>query len=155
MLARGDCIRVKPGERFAVDGTIIEGATTVDESLITGESMPSDKSLGSLIYAGSLNGSGSVLVEVTQTAADSTLANIVSLVEEARGGRGHAEQTIDRFASIYTPVVVVAALVVAIAGGAITGDWRDWATRGLVLLVIACPCALIISTPWRSSQRSA
>ncbi len=146
-LAVGDIIRVKPGERFPIDGSIAEGLTSVDESLITGESMPADKQLGSLVYAGSLNGSGSVVVQMSHTAADSTLANIVELVEEARGGRGHAEQTIDRFASIYTPVVVVAALLVAIAGGAVTGDWRDWATRGLVLLVIACPCALIISTP--------
>jgi Cd2+/Zn2+-exporting ATPase len=146
-LSVGDAIRVRPGERFPIDGTITEGATTVDESLITGESLPADKQTGSRIYAGSLNGAGSVIVHVTHTAAESTLANIVELVEEARGGRGHAEQTIDRFAAIYTPVVVVAAFLVAIGGGAITGDWRDWATRGLVLLVIACPCALIISTP--------
>jgi Cd2+/Zn2+-exporting ATPase len=146
-LVTGDAIRVRPGERFPIDGTIAEGATTVDESLITGESLPSYKRAGSHVYAGSLNGQGSVLVHATHTAAESTLANIVELVEEARGGRGHAEQTIDRFASIYTPVVVGIALVVALVGGAITGDWRDWATRGLVLLVIACPCALIISTP--------
>ena len=146
-LAVGDVIRVKPGERFPIDGSISEGLTSIDESLITGESMPADKQPGSLVYAGSLNGAGSVVVQVSHTAADSTLANIVELVEEARGGRGPAEQTIDRFASIYTPVVVVAALLLAIAGGVVTSDWRDWATRGLVLLVIACPCALIISTP--------
>jgi Cd2+/Zn2+-exporting ATPase len=146
-LAAGDTVRVRPGERFPIDGAIVEGSTTVDESLITGESMPSDKQSGSQVYAGSLNGSGSVVVEVTHTAAESTLAQIVELVEAARGGRGHAEQTIDRFAAIYTPVVVSLAALVAVAGGAATGDWRDWATRGLVLLVIACPCALIISTP--------
>ncbi|MEZ4665982.1 MAG: cation-translocating P-type ATPase [Thermomicrobiales bacterium] len=146
-LVAGDRIRVRPGERFPADGVLDEGATTVDESLITGESLPADKFPGSQVYAGSLNGSGSVVVRVSCTAAESTLANIVELVEAARGGRGHAEQTIDRFAAIYTPVVVGAAVLVAIIGGAATGDWRDWATRGLVLLVIACPCALIISTP--------
>lgn len=146
-LSVGDTIRVKPGERFAIDGVILEGSTSVDESLITGESLPSDKHAGAWVFAGSLNGSGSVLVQVTHTASDSTLAAIVELVEEARGGRGYAEQTIDRFASIYTPVVVGAALLVTIVGAAVTGDLRDWATRGLVLLVIACPCALIISTP--------
>lgn len=146
-LTFSDLIRVKPGERFPVDGTMVEGLTAVDESLITGEALPADKQPGSKVYAGTLNGSGSVLVQVTGGTADSTLARIVELVEEARGGRGNAEQTIDRFAAIYTPVVVVGAMLVALAGGVVTGDWRDWATRGLVLLVIACPCALIISTP--------
>ena len=146
-LTPGDLIRVRPGERFPIDGVIAEGATTVDESLITGESLPADKQTGSQVFAGALNGSGSVLVQVSRTSAESTIAQIVDLVEAARGGRGHAEQTIDRFASIYTPVVVGLAVVVAVAGGVYTGDWRDWATRGLVLLVIACPCALIISTP--------
>jgi Cd2+/Zn2+-exporting ATPase len=146
-LMAGDTVRVRPGERFPIDGVIAEGRSMVDESLITGESLPSDKQPGSPIYAGSLNGSGSLTIEVTHTAAESTLAQIVELVEAARGGRGHAEQTIDRFAAIYTPVVVALAALVALAGGFVTGDWRDWATRGLVLLVIACPCALIISTP--------
>lgn len=146
-LAHGDLVRVRPGERFPVDGVLTEGATTVDEALITGESMPADKRLGSQVYAGSLNGAGSVVVQVTHIASESTIAQIVDLVETARGGRGHAEQTIDRFAAIYTPLVVGLAVLLALAGGIITGDWRDWATRGLVLLVIACPCALIISTP--------
>lgn len=146
-LAVGDVVRVRPGERFPIDGLISEGATTADESLITGESMPSDKQSGSRVYAGSLNGPGSVTVEVLHPATESTLAQIVELVNAARGGRGHAEQTIDRFAAIYTPAVVGMAALLAVVGGAVTGDWRDWATRGLVLLVIACPCALIISTP--------
>ncbi|HET9660211.1 MAG TPA: cation-translocating P-type ATPase [Thermomicrobiales bacterium] len=147
LLMPGERVRVRPGERFPLDGVIAEGATTVDESLITGESLPSDKRLGSQVYAGALNGSGSVVVEVTHTAATSTISQIVDLVETARGGRGHAEQTIDRFAALYTPAVVGLAVLLALAGGVVTGDWRDWATRGLVLLVIACPCALIISTP--------
>lgn len=146
-LGPGDLIRVRPGERFPIDGIIAEGTTTVDESLITGESLPADKQLGSQVYGGALNGSGSVLVRVVHPASESTLAQIVDLVETARGGRGHAEQTIDRFARIYTPVVVGLAVLVALTGGIYTGEWRDWATRGLVLLVIACPCALIISTP--------
>ncbi len=147
LLSPGDFVRVRPGERFPIDGVITEGATTVDDSLITGESLPVDKRSGSQVYAGALNGSGSVVVEVTHSAAESTIAQIVDLVERARAGRGHAEQTIDRFAAIYTPVVVGLAAFIAVAGGVITGDWRDWVTRGLVLLVIACPCALIISTP--------
>jgi Cd2+/Zn2+-exporting ATPase len=146
-LVPGDLVRVRPGERFPVDGVIAEGATTVDESLITGESLPADKRSGSQVYGGALNGSGSVVVEVTHTVATSTISQIVDLVETARGGRGHAEQTIDRFAALYTPLVVGLALLLGLAGGFVTGDWRDWATRGLVLLVIACPCALIISTP--------
>ncbi len=146
-LVPGDAIRVRPGERFPIDGVIAEGATTVDESLITGESLPADKQAGSQVYAGALNGSGSVLVHMVHPASESTIAQIVDLVETARSGRGRAEQTIDRFASIYTPVVVGLAVLLAIAGGVFTGEWRDWATRGLVLLVIACPCALIISTP--------
>ncbi len=146
-LLPGDLVRVRPGERFPIDGIISEGATTVDESMITGESLPADKQTGSQVYAGALNGSGSVLVQVVRPASESTIAQIVDLVETARGGRGHAEQTIDRFARIYTPVVVGLAVVLAVTGGVVTGDWRDWATRGLVLLVIACPCALIISTP--------
>lgn len=146
-LTLGDQVRVRPGERFPIDGVISEGATTVDESPITGESLPVDKGLGARVYAGALNGSGSVVIEVTHTAADSTINQIVGLVERARSGRGHAEQTIDRFAAVYTPVVVGLAALIAVAGGAFTGDWRDWITRGLVLLVIACPCALIISTP--------
>lgn len=146
-LAPDDLIRVRPGERFPIDGIIAGGATTVDESLITGESLPADKQTGARVYAGALNGSGSVLVRVVSTSSESTIAQIVDLVETARGERGHAEQTIDRFASIYTPVVVGLAVLLALTGGIVTGDWRDWATRGLVLLVIACPCALIISTP--------
>lgn len=146
-LLPGDLVRVRPGERFPIDGVLAEGATTVDDSLITGESLPVDKHIGSLVYAGSLNGSGSVVVEVMQPASASTINQIVEQVEEARASRGHAEQTIDRFAGIYTPAVVGLAALLAVAGGVYTGDWRDWITRGLVLLVIACPCALIISTP--------
>jgi Cd2+/Zn2+-exporting ATPase len=109
--------------------------------------LPAEKSPGSSIYGGALNGAGSVTVEVNRTVAESTLSQIVQLVEDARGGRGRSEQLIDRFAAIYTPIVVIAAAVLALAGGIATGDWRDWIERGLVLLVVACPCALIISTP--------
>lgn len=146
-LVVGDVLRVRPGERFPLDATIIEGSTTVDDSLITGESIPVDKPVGAAVYAGTLNGPGTVTVEVSAPAAESTLSRVVELVEEARAGRGRSEQTIDRFAALYTPIVVVGSVALVAAGGALTGDWREWITRGLVLLVIACPCALIISTP--------
>ena len=146
-LMTGDVVRVRPGQRFPIDGAVLEGATTADESLITGESLPAEKSPGSSVYGGALNGAGSVTVEVSRSVAESTISQIVQLVEEARGGRGRSEQLIDRFAAIYTPIVVIGAVLLALVGGAVTGDWRSWIERGLVLLVVACPCALIISTP--------
>jgi Cd2+/Zn2+-exporting ATPase len=146
-LVVGDLARVLPGGRIPADGRILEGASTVDESAITGESLPVDKYLGAEVFAGTLNGAGTLLLEVSRTAADSTLAKIVHLVEEAQASRAPSQALVDRFAVIYTPLVIAGALVMAITGTLVTGDPREWGYRALVLLVIACPCALVISTP--------
>jgi Cd2+/Zn2+-exporting ATPase len=143
----GDLLRVRPGERIPADGVVVEGMSAVDQSAITGESMPADKAPGDDCFAGTVNGSGALLLRVTREAADSTLARIIHLVEEAQGSKAPAQQTVDRFAAIYTPAVIAGAALLAVGGSALTGDPRMWIYRALTLLVIACPCALVISTP--------
>jgi Zn2+/Cd2+-exporting ATPase len=143
----GDLVRVRPGERIPIDGRVISGMSDVEQAAVTGESMPMSKSSGDEVFAGTLNGTGALLVEATRPASDSTLARIVHAVEEAQGSRAPVQQVVDRFASIYTPLVVVGAVLLAVGGSYWTGDARTWATRALVLLVVSCPCALIISTP--------
>ncbi|MEQ8249591.1 MAG: heavy metal translocating P-type ATPase [Alphaproteobacteria bacterium] len=139
---------VKPGERIPLDGRIVLGATSVDQSPITGESVPVEKNAGDDVFAGTINGDGALEVESTKGADDTTLARIIRMVEEAQGRRAHVEQWVERFAAIYTPAIIVLAigifLVPPLAFGA---GWGDWFYRALVLLVIACPCALVISTP--------
>jgi len=146
-LAVGDVIRVRPGERIAADGVVIEGVSVVDQSPITGESIPADKAPGDDCFAGTVNGPGALLVRVSREAADSTLARVIHLVEEAQGSKAPAQQTVDRFAAVYTPVVIAGAALLAMGGAFVTGDPRTWIYRALTLLVIACPCALVISTP--------
>ena len=143
----GDLVRVKPGERLAVDGRIVEGRSEIDQSAVTGESMPAAKAAGDDVFAGTLNGPGALVIEATRPASDSTLSRIVNAVEEAQGSRAPTQQVVDRFAAVYTPLVVAGAMLVALVGALWTGDSRTWATRALVLLVVSCPCALIISTP--------
>jgi Cd2+/Zn2+-exporting ATPase len=146
-LAVGDVIRVRPGERVAADGVVITGATSINQSAITGESIPVSKSVNDDVFGGTVNGGGSIEVRVTRPAEQSTLANIVRLVEEAQSKKAPSQLIVDRFASIYTPVVVALAAVIALLGVAILGDGGTWTYRALVLLVVACPCALVISTP--------
>jgi Zn2+/Cd2+-exporting ATPase len=146
-LSIGDLVRVRPGERVPADGVVVEGVSAVDQSPITGESMPADKAPGDDCFAGTVNGPGALLLRVSREAADSTLARVIHLVEEAQGSRAPAQQTVDRFAGIYTPVVIVSAALLAVAGSLVTDDPRIWIYRALTLLVIACPCALVISTP--------
>lgn len=146
-LAPGDLVRVKPGERIATDGEIVEGHSSLDQRAITGESLPVDAGPGYDVFAGSVNGGGSLVIRVTAPAATSTIARIIHLVEEAQASRAPSQELIDRFAAIYTPLVLVGALLVAAGGILITGDAGTWFYRALVLLVIACPCALVISTP--------
>jgi Cd2+/Zn2+-exporting ATPase len=144
----GEHIIVRPGERVPLDGRILDGSTTVDQSVITGESIPVPRGPGEDLFAGSLNGRGSVRVLVTRKFTDTTLAHILHLVEDAQKTRAPIQGLVDRFARIYTPSVLVLALFVAVLPPLLLHESAvDWLYRALVLLVIACPCALVISTP--------
>ncbi len=144
----GAVVRVKPGERIALDGQIVAGRSTVDQAPITGESLPVEKAGGDPVFAGTINQAGSFEYRVTALATDSTLARIIHAVEAAQGSRAPTQRFVDAFARIYTPVVFAIALAVMIVPPlAFGGAWLDWIYRALVLLVIACPCALVISTP--------
>ncbi|MCF2133748.1 heavy metal translocating P-type ATPase [Mycetohabitans sp. B7] len=144
----GARVRVKPGERIALDGCIVSGRSAVNQASITGESLPVDKQVGDAVYAGTLNTSGSFDYCVTFPATQSTLARIVQAVEQAQASKAPIQRFVDRFASVYTPVVLALALLVAavppLLGHAV---WTASVYKALVLLVIACPCALVISTP--------
>ena len=143
----GDTVVVRPGERLAVDGRVIEGSSATDEAPVTGESVPVEKGPGDEVYSGSLNGQGGLLVEATRQAGDSTLQRIVRLVEDAQATKAPAEQFVDRFSRVYTPVVVAVAIVLAVVPPLLGGGFGEWFYRALALLIIACPCALVISTP--------
>ncbi|WP_413722526.1 heavy metal translocating P-type ATPase [Sodalis sp. RH24] len=147
-IAPGRIVRVKPGERIALDGVITDGTSSVDQAPITGESLPVEKTAGDTVFAGTINGSGAFEFRVTAAATQSTLARIIHAVEEAQGARAPTARFIDRFARIYTPAVFVLALAIALGAPLLFGGgWYEWAYRALVMLVIACPCALVISTP--------
>ena len=144
----GDVVVVRPGERVPVDGEVVDGRSAVDESPITGESVPVDKEPGSEVYAGSVAEGGYLEVRATAAGDETTLSRVVDLVEAAESRRTDAERFVDRFAGYYTPVVVAFALLtVFVPPLALGGDWGTWFVRGLTLLVIACPCAFVISTP--------
>jgi Cd2+/Zn2+-exporting ATPase len=147
-VARGERIRIRPGERLPLDGTVTEGSSSVNQAPITGESVAVEKGTGDHVYAGSINERGTFDYEVTHVAAESTVSKIVQLIEKASANRAEAERFVDRFARYYTPVIFALAIAVA-AGGpfAFGGTWEQWIYRGLVLLVIGCPCALVLSTP--------
>lgn len=138
---------VKPGDRVPLDGVVVRGATEIDQAPITGESVPVSKDVGSQVFAGTINGSGSLEVESTRLAGETTLAQIIRMVGEAQSKRAPSEQWVDRFARIYTPAVLAAAIAIAVFPPLFLGGWADWFYRSLVLLVIGCPCALVISTP--------
>jgi Zn2+/Cd2+-exporting ATPase len=144
----GAIVRVKPGERVALDGNIVSGGSTVNQAPITGESLPVEKAIGDAVFAGTINESGSFEFRVTAAANDTTLARIIRAVEGAQGAKAPTQRFVDRFARIYTPAVFCVALAVALVPPlALGGAWLTWIYRALVLLVIACPCALVISTP--------
>ena len=144
----GDVVIVRPGGRLPVDGIIRNGSTALDQSPVTGESIPVDRGVGDEVFSGTINGSGVIEVEATQPASNSTIARIVHMVEEAQARRAPAQRFIDLFARYYTPSVVLAATLVALAPPlALGGSWSEWFYRALILLVVACPCALVISTP--------
>jgi Cd2+/Zn2+-exporting ATPase len=145
---RGEIVLVRPGERVPVDGTVSSGSSAVDASAITGESLPEPKFLGDRVYAGSVNGSGALEIVCEQTAADSAIGRVLKSIERARSEKSPTEAFVDQFARVYTPLVIVGALIVAVLPPLLgVGAWSDWGYRALVLVVIACPCALVISTP--------
>jgi Cd2+/Zn2+-exporting ATPase len=141
-------VRVRPGERIALDGQITLGASAVDQAAITGESVPVDKAVGDPLFAGTINQNGELQFRVTAVANDSTLARIIRAVQEAQGTRAPTQRFVDTFARYYTPAVFAVAVAIALLPPLLTGgDWFTWVYRALVLLVIACPCALVLSTP--------
>lgn len=147
-VAVGTLVRVRPGERIALDGQVEQGASTVDQAPITGESLPVEKAAGDPVFAGTINQSGSFDFRVTAEAGDSTLARIIEAVEAAQGQKAPTQRFVDRFAAVYTPIVLVLAIGVALVPPSFfNGDWFGWIYKALTLLVIACPCALVISTP--------
>ena len=147
-LVAGDVVVVRPGTGIPVDGTVVEGASAVDQSAITGESLPVEKVQGDDVFAGTIAADGYMLIEVTKLATESTLARVVQLVEEAEAGKAKTERIVERFARWYTPAIAIGAvLVVVIPTAAFGAPFVPWLIRGLTLLVIACPCALVISTP--------
>ena len=144
----GAVVRAKPGARLALDGVVTEGRSAVDEAPVTGESLPVDKGVGDTVYAGTLNQTGLLVLRVTAAARDTQLARIIHAVEQAQASRAPTQAFVDRFAGVYTPVVFALALAVAVLGPWAMGwPWHDALYKALVLLVIACPCALVIATP--------
>jgi len=144
----GAVVRLRPGERIALDGIVTSGRSAVNQAPITGESMPVDKAEGDVVFAGTINETGSFEYRVTAEASHSTLSRIIHAVESAQGSRAPTQRFVDQFAKIYTPSIFAIALLVAILPPLLNGgSWLDWIYKALVLLVIACPCALVISTP--------
>ena len=144
----GTIFIVRPGEKIPLDGNVVKGNSAVNQAPITGESVPVDKQKGSEVYAGTINGDGVIEIESTKVAKDTTLAKIIRMVGDAQSQRSPSEQWVERFARYYTPVVMVLAVLVFLVPPLLfAANWSDWLYRSLVLLVIACPCALVISTP--------
>ncbi|WP_282339211.1 MULTISPECIES: heavy metal translocating P-type ATPase [unclassified Pseudomonas] len=146
-VALGSQVRVRPGERIGLDGEVLVGQSSVNQASITGESLPVEKAVGDALFAGTLNGDGALEYRVTAEPSNSTLARIIQAVEQAQGMRAPTQRFVDRFSRLYTPAVVLLSLAVALLPPLFDGQWLEWIYRALVLLVVACPCALVISTP--------
>ena len=143
-----DMVLVRPGDKVSADGVIVQGNSSLDDSPITGESIPVAKTVGDDVFAGSINMEGALQVRVEKTAADNTIARIIELVEQAQASKAPTARFIEKFSRYYTPAVMaIAALVIIIPPLAMGGEWATWLYRGLALLLIACPCALVLSTP--------
>ncbi len=144
----GDVMIIRPGEKLAMDGRILKGESAINQAAITGESVPTEKGPGDEVYAGTLNTHGSLEVEVTKLVEDTTIAKIIHMVEDAQTQRAPSQAFVDRFAKVYTPIVLsLAAGIVLIPPLLMGAQWAPWIYRGLSLLVVACPCALVVSTP--------
>jgi len=143
----GDVVVVGPGERFPVDGEVREGHTHADESLVTGESLPVPKSPGARVTGGAINGEGVVLVETRAVGAESVLARIIRMVEDAQARKAPIQKLVDRVSAVFVPTVVAIALATLLGWGLATGDWQQAILNAVAVLVIACPCALGLATP--------
>ena len=146
-VAVGDLIRIRPGERVPLDGVVVEGASTMNTTALTGESLPRDVAAGDSVISGCVNMSGLLTVRVTSVFAESAVSRILELVESSGESKAKTERFITRFARIYTPIVCAAALLLAIVPPLVAGNWVEWLHRALTFLVISCPCALVISVP--------
>jgi Cd2+/Zn2+-exporting ATPase len=146
-LTPGDIIVVKPGEKLPLDGEVVAGSSAVNQAPVTGESLPIDKGPGDEVFGGTINGRGALEIRVTRLRRDSTLARIIHLVEQAQAQRAPSQTFVERFARVYTPAVIALALLLAVVPPLAGGEWAPWTYRALVLLVVSCPCALVISTP--------
>ena len=147
-IAVGDIVVVKPGEKIPLDGRVAAGESYVNQAPVTGESLPAEKRVDDEVFAGTINGRGALDVRVTRLRGDSTLARIIDMVERAQAQRAPSQTFVERFARVYTPVVLVLAFAIGTVPPVLFGgSWSDWIYRALVLLVISCPCALVISTP--------
>lgn len=143
----GAIVRVGPGDRVPLDGRIVRGHTALDQSMVTGESMPAEKGEGDTVWSGTVNLTSTIELIVTTPTSESLTARIIDAVENAQATKSPVQRFVDRFAQIYTPIVFAVALATAVIPALITGEWSTWIYRALCLLVIACPCALVISTP--------
>lgn len=146
-VAKDETIVIRSGAKVPLDGLVSAGSSSINQAPITGESLPVEKNEGDQVFAGTINGEGSLEAKVTGKAGETTLASMIRLIEDAQSQKAPSERFVDTFAKYYTPIIMVLAVLVCLIPGAITGDWSTWFYRALVLLVIACPCALVISTP--------
>lgn len=144
----GALVIVRPGEKIPMDATLVSEWTDVNQAPITGESMPVRKEVGDELFAGTINGDNAIQCRITKLASDSTLARIIHMVEDAQSRRANSEQLIEKFSRYYTPLMLLLAVTLATVVPAIAGDWEEWLYKALTILVISCPCSLVISTPF-------